>query len=225
MNIIGAMGCYHLSKARRMAFLEDRILSYRANHDALTGLPNRRAFDETLATAWDNAKDEQKALTVLMLDIDHFKKFNDRYGHQAGDNAISLVAEILEDNLKRPQDFAGRYGGEEFVVLLYDATPEFGHELAESIRTKVLASNIEHLDSTTAKQLSVSIGIAYLQPAQTKRSAEGCLQMADEALYAAKQGGRNRVVDASMATNVEKTGIFKVAALSNMEQNHSPDQR
>ncbi|ANO51321.1 GGDEF domain-containing protein [Woeseia oceani] len=213
LNIIGAMGCYHLSKARRTVFLEDRILSYRANHDALTGLPNRRAFDEALSTAWENARAEKKPVTVLMLDIDHFKKYNDRYGHQAGDSAIATVAEILQGNLNRPQDFAARYGGEEFVVLLYDATPEYGHLLAENIRNTVLERNIEHLDSTTAKHLTVSIGLVSLDPTQHKRSVEGCLQMADEALYAAKQAGRNRVVDASSTADTSKTGMFEIATL------------
>lgn len=213
LNIIGAMGCYHLSKARRTVFLEERILSYRANHDALTGLPNRRAFDEALSTAWENARAEKKPVTVLMLDIDHFKKYNDRYGHQAGDSAIATVAEILQGNLNRPQDFAARYGGEEFVVLLYDATPEYGHLLAENIRNTVLERNIEHLDSTTAEHLTVSIGLVSLDPTQHNRSVEGCLQMADEALYAAKQAGRNRVVDASSTADTSKTGMFEIATL------------
>ena len=112
--------------------------------------------------------------------------------------------------MKRPQDFAGRYGGEEFVVLLYDATPEYSNELAESIRKQVLNQNIEHLDSTASKQLSVSIGHACLNPARGHRSLSGFIQMADEALYAAKEGGRNCVVDAAQISRKTETGVFRI---------------
>jgi diguanylate cyclase (GGDEF)-like protein len=213
LNVIGALGCYQLSKARRTVFLEERILSYRANHDALTQLPNRRAFDEFLIATWDNAKAMRKPISILMMDIDHFKSYNDLYGHQAGDHAISEVAKILEKNLQRPQDFAGRYGGEEFVVLLFDATREYALELAERIREQVLAKNIEHRGSGTGKCVSISIGLSHIDPSVSTRSMKGFVQMADEALYAAKEEGRNCVVDADLSVRSTTTGVFKVAEI------------
>ncbi|MDZ7643578.1 MAG: GGDEF domain-containing protein [Woeseiaceae bacterium] len=213
LNVVGALGAYQLSRARRTVFLEERILNYRANHDALTRLPNRRAFDALLASAWDSAQSLGKPLAILMLDIDHFKAYNDLYGHQAGDRAIAAVAGILNDNLQRPQDFAGRYGGEEFVLLLFDASREFTIELAERIRRQVLERNIEHSHSSAADCVSVSIGLAWLAPDAGSRSRQGFVQMADEALYAAKAAGRNRVVDAAQSDRSTTTGIFRVMAL------------
>ncbi len=218
LNVIGALGCYQLSKARRTVFLEERILSYRANHDALTQLPNRRAFDEFLVASWDNAKAMRKPISILMMDIDHFKTYNDLYGHQAGDHAISEVAKILEKSLKRPQDFAGRYGGEEFVILLFDSTREFALNLAERIREQVLAKNIEHRGSESAKCVSLSIGLSHLDPSKSSRSMQGFVQMADEALYAAKEEGRNCVVDSDMSVRSTTTGIFKVAKVSKVAE-------
>ena len=210
LNVVGAVGRYQLSKARRTVFLEERILSYRANHDALTQLPNRRAFDEFLDTAWDDAIEQRVSLSLLMMDIDHFKSYNDLYGHQAGDYAISEVAAILEDNLQRPQDFVGRYGGEEFVMLLFDSTRDYAITLAEEIRCQILAKNIEHRGSSVARSVSMSIGVAYIEPALTTHSKRGFVQMADEALYAAKEQGRNCVVDAERSVLDTTTGMFRV---------------
>ncbi len=213
LNIVCALGCYHLSKARRTVFLEERILSYRANHDALTLLPNRRAFDEFLDTVWDDANAQSKPVALLMLDIDHFKSYNDLYGHQAGDHALAEVAAIVERSLQRPQDFAGRYGGEEFVVLLFDSTKDYALKLAEDIREKVLAKNIEHHGSGVARCVTVSVGLAYVEPYQSTRSKKGFVQMADEALYAAKEQGRNTVVDADLSVGQTTTGMFRVLKL------------
>lgn len=218
LNVIGALGCYQLSKARRTVFLEERILSYRANHDALTELPNRRAFDAILQSNWDNSRELCKPIAVMMIDIDHFKNYNDIYGHQAGDRAISAVAGILKDNMKRPQDFAGRYGGEEFVVLLFDATHEYTLELAERIRTQLHARNIPHKGSGAPGRVTVSIGLAHIEPHRSMRSVKGLVQMADEALYAAKAQGRNCVVDSNRALGSTTTGIFRVAQIDELEQ-------
>lgn len=214
LNVLGAVGNYQLSKTRRSLFLEERILSYRANHDALTGLPNRRAFDALLETAWASARSMDKPLTLLMVDIDHFKKYNDIYGHQAGDHAISEVGAILTGCLQRPQDFAGRYGGEEFVVLLFDATKQYAVQLADRIRSEMLLRNLEHRGSDVAPCVSVSIGLAYVNPASSTRSMEGFVQMADEALYAAKNHGRNCVVDADRTSHITATGMFYVSPLA-----------
>jgi len=214
LNVLGAVGNYQLSKTRRSLFLEERILSYRANHDALTGLPNRRAFDALLKGAWDSAKALEKPLALLMIDIDHFKKYNDIYGHQAGDKTITEVGAILAGSLQRPQDFAGRYGGEEFVVVLFDAAKQYAVQLADRIRNEMLLRNIEHRGSNVAPCVSLSIGLAYVSPATTSRSMTGLVQMADEALYAAKEHGRNCVVDADRTSHITATGMFYVSPVS-----------
>lgn len=213
LNIMGAVGNYQLSKSRRSLFLEERVLNYRANHDALTRLPNRRAFDTLLASAWDNSRAQLKPVCLLMMDIDHFKNYNDLYGHQAGDKAIREVGAILGKSLQRPQDFAGRYGGEEFVILLFDTTKEYAIQLADRIREQLLRKNIEHRGSSVAPCVSISIGLAHLDPNQSRRSMKGFLQMADEALYAAKELGRNCVVDADRTSHVTSTGMFHVSRL------------
>jgi len=210
LNIICALGAFQMERNRRTMFLEERVLNYRANHDALTQLPNRRAFDDVLSAAWNSATSGRCALSMLMIDIDNFKDYNDKYGHQAGDDTIREVGTILRDSLQRPQDFAGRYGGEEFVVLLFDSQKDYALRLAEIICRKVQGQSIEHAESDAAPNVTVSIGLAHLLPHECKHSKQGFVQMADEALYAAKQRGRNRVVDADTAVASTQTGLFRV---------------
>lgn len=217
LNIIGATGVYQLDKSRRIEFLEERVLNYRANHDALTSLPNRRAFDELLEKMWDSAASMRCPIAVMLMDIDHFKAYNDHYGHQAGDRTIREVAAVLQANLRRPQDFAGRYGGEEFVVLLFDTSKEHALELANGIRQQILAKNIEHQRSDVARCVSVSIGLSHLLPHESRRSARGFVQSADQALYAAKQNGRNCVVDADLSVSTTTTGVFRVMQLGDRQ--------
>ncbi len=210
LNIICALGAFQMERNRRTMFLEERVLNFRANHDALTQLPNRRAFDDMLSTAWDNAISGRCALSMMMIDIDNFKDYNDEYGHQAGDDIIREVGAILRASLQRPQDFAGRYGGEEFVVLLFDSQKEFASRLAETIRRKVQGQAIEQLGADAGPNVTVSIGLAHLLPHERNHSKQGFVQMADEALYSAKQRGRNRVVDADAAVASTETGVFRV---------------
>jgi len=209
LNVIGAYGAWQMDRSRRTEFLEECVLQFRANHDALTGLPNRRAFDEVLAKAWDNAVGLRHPLVVMLLDIDHFKNYNDFYGHQAGDHTIREVAQVLKNSVQRPQDFTGRYGGEEFVVMLFDTTRAHARDLAESIRKQISDKHVEHERSDAADHVTVSIGMAYVRPHGSRRSAEGILQAADQALYAAKERGRNRVVEADTTSLEATTGIFR----------------
>jgi diguanylate cyclase (GGDEF)-like protein len=213
LNVVCAFGAGQLELARRRDFLKERLLSYRATSDQLSGLANRRAFDGRLGEAWGQARASDAPLALLLLDIDHFKAFNDRYGHQAGDSAIQRVADALRRVLKRPGDFASRYGGEEFAVILPGVDDDGALLVAERIREEVLAENIPHAGSSVADRVSVSIGVAHLYPARTERSSTGFLQMADEALYAAKRRGRNCVVNASVVS-AEATGVFAVPGLA-----------
>jgi diguanylate cyclase (GGDEF)-like protein len=149
----------------------------------------------------------------MMIDIEHFKPYNDHYGHQAGDKTITRVAGLLQKQLGRPEDFLARYGGEEFVAVLTDIQPAEARQLAERFRASVLSEGFEHQKSSAGPHVSVSIGLAYVEPHATDRSRQGLIQMADEALYSAKGEGRNRVVDAADIGNLEATGMFQIKGM------------
>jgi diguanylate cyclase (GGDEF)-like protein len=191
-NVIGAMVCYSLERAHRTNFLESQLLIETASRDGLTGIHNRRAFDEHLGTLWPQAARERMPLALLLIDIDHFKAYNDFYGHQAGDECLKQVAWCLNACARRPLDLAARYGGEEFAIVLYDVRYDHVHALAQNIQDRIEALRIEHLGSPL-KQLTVSIGAACIEPGGD-RSHFGFIQLADEALYEAKERGRNCAV-------------------------------
>jgi diguanylate cyclase (GGDEF)-like protein len=220
-SAICAIGAGQLERARRRDFLNERILVHRAGIDELSGLANRRSFDRKLDELWQNATENHTSLALMMIDIDHFKAFNDHYGHQAGDKTITSVAQVLQQQLARPADFVARYGGEEFVVVLPDIRPAAARQLAERIRAAVLAKGISHQKSSAGQQVTVSIGLAYVEPHSTDRSRQGLIQMADEALYSAKGQGRNRVVDAADIGNFEATGMFQIKAALNTQRESS----
>jgi diguanylate cyclase (GGDEF)-like protein len=222
VNGLGATCCYQLEHTTRRAFAESleleelaRELTALSELDGLTGLNNRRAYDAYIDKLWRQSKREQAILTVIMVDIDHFKAYNDHYGHQSGDEALKAVANVLAVHAKRPFDFAARYGGEEFVLALYGyytdpnlfSGCEFGQVCADTIREDVLALQIQHDESTTDKYLTVSVGVAVILP-DTKRSLAGAVQMADEALYQAKEEGRNRAVVVECSDLEFRTGRF-----------------
>ncbi len=210
-NIIGLFGAYSLERSRRRSFLEANLMERVAGQDKLTGLSNRRAFDERFRSAWQEGSDEGARLGLLLIDVDHFKQYNDQYGHQAGDRALITVAKTVRNAIRRPTDMAARYGGEEFVVLLTGTTDQYAAKLAEHIRLSILELGIPHRVDGRPAKLTVSIGVATTQPAADRRSSEGLIQMADEALYAAKAGGRNQVQIAAPDPDMQ-TGTFRVGA-------------
>jgi len=159
--------------------------------DALTGIANRRALDEALQREWRRAQRRDGALSLLMLDVDHFKLYNDRYGHVAGDACLREVAAVLARSAQRAGEFAARYGGEEFAVLLPDVDPAAALQLGQRICQAVATLGIAHADSPTAGHVTVSLGVAGLRP---HMGADTLLQRADAALYAAKLAGRNRAL-------------------------------
>lgn len=208
VNGIGALCCFQFEATTREAYRDKRILEDLAERDGLTGLYNRRAYNAYMERIWRQSRREQSQLTVMLIDIDHFKAFNDLYGHQAGDDALKRVAEVIAMGAQRPLDFAARYGGEEFVLVLYGLANDFGRDLPEQIRQKVAALEIAHAESSAEAHLTVSIGVAIVTPG-AERSLAGAVQMADEALYQAKEDGRNRVVvKESRVTHIE-TGRFR----------------
>jgi diguanylate cyclase (GGDEF)-like protein len=159
--------------------------------DGLTGVHNRRHFDERLAAEWARATRSGSALSVVLLDVDLFKRYNDRHGHQAGDDCLRQVAAALRAGLRRPGDLVARYGGEEFVCLLPDTALAGAVLLAEQLGAAVQALHIEHGDSTVAAVVTVSLGVCT-QAGNLPGSAADLLRAADAQLYRAKSEGRNR---------------------------------
>ncbi|MDB5500190.1 MAG: hypothetical protein JWR89_92 [Tardiphaga sp.] len=173
--------------------LEQKLASL-ATLDGLTGIANRRHFDEHLEREWARARRDGTALSLLLIDVDHFKKYNDRYGHQAGDACLKSVAQVLAAQARRPADFAARYGGEEFVLLLPD-TDRAGCELiATRIRDCLADLGIDHELSLPSQKVTVSIGGAIAAFQDSKASSSSLVEAADRALYVAKDEGRDRLV-------------------------------
>jgi two-component system chemotaxis family response regulator WspR len=162
-----------------------------SNQDGLTLLANRRRFDEALDTECRRAARDQTALSLIMTDVDFFKKYNDAYGHPAGDECLRRVAESLSSAVRRPADLAARYGGEEFALIL-PSTPQDGAvHVAEAVRSGVEAMAMAHAKSDAADHVTLSLGIATLDP-EHPVSPKSLIERADAALYAAKHCGRNR---------------------------------
>lgn len=211
-NLVGATVAYNLEMARRTNWLESRLLAEMAELDGLTRTHNRRRLDGHLHRVWQQGIREQCPMALLMIDIDSFKSYNDRYGHQAGDEALKAVAGVLAHTARRPLDFVGRYGGEEFLVILYDTTKEYAAELAQHILEGVRNLDIPHGASDVGNVLTVSVGVAHVVP-MAGRSPDGFIQLADEALYAAKHGGRNRVHVLESEYTQPGTGSFRAASV------------
>ncbi|WP_019528540.1 sensor domain-containing diguanylate cyclase [Dasania marina] len=163
-----------------------------ARVDGLTKIPNRRTFDEFLHKEWQRCYRLNKPISVAIVDLDYFKLINDRYGHQAGDECLIRVAEVLSELSNRPSDICARYGGEEFAVVWGDTSLQAASVLAEKILTKIVGLNIPNADSTIDKFLTASIGVAELIPSSETTEAE-IIKKADQMLYRAKDSGRNRV--------------------------------
>jgi diguanylate cyclase (GGDEF)-like protein/PAS domain S-box-containing protein len=164
--------------------------------DGLTGLTNRRIFDETLEVEWRRSQREETTISLLMLDVDYFKAFNDALGHVAGDETLRGIAQALRDVIQRPGDLAARYGGEEFVVLLPGTSHAGAIHLAEKIAIAISRLGLEHTASP-AGYVTASIGVTSFTPGPEDDSSH-LVQEADRALYAAKRNGRNRIEVASI---------------------------
>ena len=169
----------------------NRRLSKISSSDALTGLANRRQLDHYFRKVWRQAARNQSTVSVIYIDIDHFKAYNDTYGHPTGDVCLRRVAETLQENVNRGMDMVSRYGGEEFVILLPDTASMQAKALAERLRMAVAAQMIEHRGSDFGV-ITISLGVAGCRPSPGDRQ-ERLLALADEALYRAKVDGRNRV--------------------------------
>ena len=160
--------------------------------DPLTGVWNRRKYDKTIKREWNRCLRYQRPIALLLLDIDYYKKFNDSYGHMAGDECLVKIGETLKNSLYRSTDMAARYGGEEFVVLLTETGKEEAIKIANMLRQKIEALNIPHRQSPVSSYITASIGVTFTIP-NTNSSHNDLFKVVDKALYQAKATGRNQV--------------------------------
>lgn len=181
-------------------------LGHLSRHDALTQVANRRHFDEFLGNLWQRARGEpDHSVAILILDVDHFKAYNDRYGHPEGDACLAQVAGALRASLRRPGDLVARYGGEEFVAVLRRMPLEQAVSAGERVRAAVQALQLAH-EGSPAGQVTVSVGVAAMVAAERDASPQRLVHLADQALYQAKNHGRNRVWP-SLTTSIAEKGV------------------
>lgn len=167
------------------------VLRRMALVDGLTGIPNRRSFDDRMSLEWGSCRRDGNSLSVLFIDVDKFKAFNDRYGHQQGDACLARLGEALNAEMGRPRDFVARYGGEEFACILPDTPPQGAIKKAEDIRLAIEAPGIAHADGINGV-VTLSVGVASMIPLASRQERD-LIASADKSLYEAKLGGRNRV--------------------------------
>lgn len=174
----------------------NKKLEKMASMDGLTGLANRRLFDEVMEREMRRAKRKNNNISLIMADIDNFKAYNDNYGHQAGDECLKKVAKVIESSANRPADLAARYGGEEFAVILPDTENEGAIKVAEKIRKNLISLKIEHEKSDVADFVTLSLGVnsSKITEEVDENKIEEFIERADKALYEAKENGRNMVV-------------------------------
>jgi diguanylate cyclase (GGDEF)-like protein len=216
-NFIGGAGCYALEYANRVAFLERRRLAEVATHDGLTGLLNRAALEEQARNLWQHAQLAQLPVSLLLIDIDHFKAYNDRYGHQQGDRCLREVAAAVGGAARRrPLDVVARYGGEEIIAVLIDSGRAEAAGVAEGVRRAVAELGIAHSASSTRAHVTVSIGVTTVEPGGDY-CHERSVRLADVALYATKAHGRdgwafNGPENDAPATATEAAALLKTAS-------------
>jgi diguanylate cyclase (GGDEF)-like protein len=211
LMITGAVGAFAyrgVERQLRTSFLERGLMGELVARDGLTGLKNRGAFDDYFPRMWQQALRDRRSMALLLIDVDHFKPYNDRYGHQAGDQTLRRVAQVVQGFARRPLDIAARYGGEEFVLALFDLSAENIREMADQLRKAIHDLNILHEDSATAPFVTASIGVAIVSP-RMGRSPDGAVQVADEALYSAKRSGRNCISVVDTDQLMFSTGTFR----------------
>jgi two-component system chemotaxis family response regulator WspR len=194
MTLLQRDEAYRALRVSQQQLLDTNLVLQRLmNSDGLTGLSNRRHFDEYLELEWRRAIREQTQLSLMMIDVDYFKAYNDNFGHLEGDEALRQVAKAIRASCSRPSDLPARYGGEEFALVLPNTSPGGARLLAEKLRQTVAGMNIPHIAPNEGASLTVSIGLSTVVP-QIGSHSRQVIQSADQGLYAAKHNGRNQVV-------------------------------
>jgi diguanylate cyclase (GGDEF)-like protein len=191
--IVRARVRVHLEVKRYRDYLKTQ-----AAVDGLTGIANRRKFDEIIDIEWRRARRAQSNLSLIMMDIDHFKAYNDHYGHLAGDECLRRLARAISDICKRPADLFARYGGEEFVLLLPETDSKGAVMMANLVQEKIKLLRIPHSYSEESDQVTMSIGLATMIPGDDETPLN-LIGSADNLLYAAKRSGRNQIMEKEMA--------------------------
>jgi diguanylate cyclase (GGDEF)-like protein len=201
------IGTFLIERSLRQNYLQSRMLSlenrdleesnlnlqYLSAIDGLTQIANRRSLDRNLSIEWQRALRKREPIGFIMADIDHFKMFNDTYGHQAGDECLRIVASSLKDGARRPGDLVARYGGEEFALVLTDSSAEQAAIVAEQMRDKIMNVVIKYKKNAPT-HVTASFGVASMVPGSGQATPEALILAADQAMYQAKRSGRNRVV-------------------------------
>jgi diguanylate cyclase (GGDEF)-like protein len=191
-NALGFVAANSLQRSLRMQFAQRLILQQLLSTDSLTGIANRRRFDDALEREWRRCRRAGTAVSLLMIDVDHFKPYNDLFGHQQGDICLRQVARLLLDEVGRPADLLARYGGEEFVCLLPEAGPFGARTVANRLIAAIQHADIAHPLSPTGGRLTISIGVATAT--DLAGAPDALVALADKLLYAAKDAGRDQVM-------------------------------
>ena len=189
-----------LEESRAKLAEANRTLQKLSSLDGLTGIANRRSFDETLKKEWNRAMRSEKSIGLIMLDIDFFKLYNDHYGHQGGDDCLKKVANGLDSAIHRETDFLARYGGEEFSAILPDTDINGAIKVAEEMRQSITELRLEHAKSKVSDIVSISLGVSAIVP-QKGTEPNILIAAADQALYKAKEDGRDRVKSGQVGTD------------------------
>ncbi len=189
--------------------------------DGLTGIANRRSFDAAFTKAWGAAMREKRSLSVILIDIDNFKLFNDTYGHLAGDDCLKAVAQALSKFVRRDGDTAARYGGEEFAIILNETGLGGATSVAESIRKAIKGLKMPHSTSTTDKYVTISLGVSSVIPAKGSLQ-KSLIEVSDQMLYKAKKDGRNRVEASQAAATKDLDQTTKKHKISNQKKPLNP---
>lgn len=180
--------------------LQSDLLRSMALMDGLTGVANRRKFNEDILADWRLCFREQKPLSLILVDVDYFKRYNDQYGHQAGDGCLKSIAQALSETVRRPYDLVARYGGEEFACVLPNTVLSGAVEIAERMQERVRALGIEHSASDVDQVVTISLGVATLTPTGDLEF-QALIEAADKQLYEAKNAGRARVCSSAMSSS------------------------